>query len=446
MNDVVGESGLAGQTHRAAWVSRGGDLEKTELKLGFIPLTDCAPLVVASTRGYFEKYGLNVTLQRESSWANIRDKVSLGMLDGGHMLAAMPIASTLGVGPTRTPMVTALSLDLNGNAVTISNALYERMMAVDSKAAENAGRAARALKQVIDEDKSHGAPPMTFATVFPFSSHNYLLRFWMAAGGIDPECDVNLIVVPPPQMPNHLAEGSIAGYCVGEPWNTYAVDEGVGHTLLTSYEIWNNHPEKVFGVTREWAERYPNSHKAVLMALLEAARWLDGAAHRSEAAEILAGDKYIAALPQIIKPSITGMVRYSRTAPPVSHPDFNVFERYAATFPWRSHAEWLITQMYRWGQVDNPVNIRQVAESVYRPELYREVADALCMPYPTVDYKSEGTHPETWTLSQASAAISMGADRFMDGTSYDPSDLVGYLQSFAIQHPSVSIESLADMN
>src|SRR6056297_1206348 len=219
--------------------------EKPDLRLGFVPLTDCAPLVVAKEKGFFLEQGLNVELSRENAWANIRDKVSVGVLDGAQMLAAMPLASNLGLGGS-IPMVAAMSLDLNGNGITVSTALHERMAATGEPALDTPRGSGRALKQVIDAGRRAGERPHTFAMVFPYSSHNYLLRYWLAAAGIDPDRDIELIVVPPPQMVSHLEAGLIAGFSVGEPWNTLAVCSGLGRTLATSYDIWNNHPEKVF--------------------------------------------------------------------------------------------------------------------------------------------------------------------------------------------------------
>src|SRR5690606_4829890 len=200
-----------------AWAA-GEKLEKTSLTFGIIPLTDCAPIVVAREKGFFAAQGLDVTVTKESSWANIRDKVALGALDGAHMLAGMPLAATLGIGATRTPTVTAFSMDLNGNGITVSNELYARMVEADPEAM-NAPRptTARALKKVIEADKAAGRPPMTFAMVFPVSTHNYEIRYWMASAGIDPDRDIRLIVVPPPQMVANLSAGNIVGYCVGEP-------------------------------------------------------------------------------------------------------------------------------------------------------------------------------------------------------------------------------------
>lgn len=421
-------------------------LEKTALTLGFIPLTDCAPLVIARERGLFEKYGLDVTLSNETSWANIRDKVALGILDGAQMLAPMPLAMSLGLGPIHKPMVTALTLDLNGNAITVSNALYERMLRADAAAMAERPLSARALKRVIEAERQAGRQPLTFAMVFPESTHNYELRYWMAAADIDPDNDVRLVVVPPPQMVGRLEQGDIDGYCVGEPWNAQAVQAGIGRTLITKYEIWNNSPEKVLGVTQEWAEQYPHTHQALLLALLEACRWLDEPNHRIEAAALIARSVYVNAPEHVVRMSMTGTFQYAADEMPRALPDFNVFHRYAANFPWRSHAVWFMTQMLRWGQLDRAIDLQAAAAEVYRPDLYRQAALQLGLPCPAIDAKTEGRHAAAWKLYEGDTSLPMGADRFLDGRLFDPSQPLEYLRGFAVQHMQVDIDDITASN
>ncbi len=430
----------------AAWAAGSEGLEKTKLTLGIIPLTDCAPIVVAFEKGFFKKYGLDVTVSKEASWANIRDKVAIGALDGAHMLAGMPIAASLGIGGTPKPTVTAFSMDLNGNAITVSNELYERMVEADPAAMSERPLSARALKKVIDADKAAGKPPMTFAMVFPVSTHNYQIRYWMASAGIDPDNDVRLIVIPPPQMVANLNARNIVGYCVGEPWNERAVEMGIGRVLVTSHEIWNNNPEKVFGVNLEWVERHPNTHKAVIKALLEAAQWMDKPENRMEVVKIISQKSYVNAPEEVVKMSMTGTFRYAKDEPPRPLPDFNVFYRYAATFPWQSHAAWFLTQMLRWGQIETPIDIKKTAASVYRADLYRVAAKELGIPYPMIDHKPEGTHTGKWTLTQATQPIEMGPDLFFDGMRYDPSKLMQYLAGFKIKNMKVAMSDLAKLN
>jgi ABC-type nitrate/sulfonate/bicarbonate transport system substrate-binding protein len=394
--------------------------EKPAISLGFIPLTDCAPLAIAQEKGFFGQHGLEVELSREASWANIRDKVALNALDGAQMLAPMPIAATLGSGLLEQPTITAFSLSLNGNAITVSNALYERLCAVDAQAMAQAHTTAQALRQLIQADRQAGRPPLSFAMVYPFSSHNFQLRLWLASAGIDPDRDVRIIVIPPPHMVANLASGTIDGYCVGEPWNSRAVREGLGRILISGYQIWNNSPEKVLGVKQSWAEQNPATHRALLMALLEACQWLEDAAHLPEAAEILAGDAYINTAPEDISPSLSGNLRFSQDGAAVHLPDFSVFHRYAANFPWRSHAQWLIRQMQRWGQIDPQLPAAELAARIYRPDIYREAAQALGIPVPAQDYKAEGLHAGPWQLATAGQPITMGADLLLDGSQFEP--------------------------
>lgn len=385
----------------------GGQLERRAVRLGIVPLTDCAPIAVAHELGFFRKWGLDVSVSREPSWANIRDKVAAGVLDGAQMLAALPLAATLGLGGVAKPMVAALSLDLNGNAITLSSALWREILSANPAAAVQRPLTAGALRPVIARRQMIGARRLVFAAVFPFSAHNYLLRYWLDSAGIDPDSDVELVVVPPPLMVAKLEARHIDGFCVGAPWDQRAVELGIGRLAITSRDIWTNHPEKVFGVTREWADRHPCTHRALMAALIEACRWLDEPEHRAEAARILATRGYVDLPEDIVARSLTGTVKYGPDEAPRHVPDFHVFARHAANFPWRSHALWTLTQMRRWGQIGGEVDLHAIAAAVYRPDIYREVAAALGLACPSVDHKRE--------------------DLFLDGRRFDPMDLAGSL-------------------
>lgn len=408
----------------------GDGLETRSVRLGIIPLTDCAVLAIAREKGWFRKYGLEVEIAREPSWANIRDKVSMGVLDGGHMLAAMPIAATLGLGGLGRPMIAALSLGLNGCAITVSEALWQQMTDADAEAGTSALAAAHALQRVIARRRTMGRPPLNFAAVFPYSAHNYLLRYWLAAAGIDPDRDVRIRIVPPPLMVANLSARHIDGFCVGEPWGQRAVDLGIGRRAAASRDIWNGHPDKVLGVSAEWAAKHPNTHRALIAALIEAACWLDEPGNRAEAARIIAGRAYVDLPEEIVAASLTGRMRPTAEDEPEIVPDFHIFYRGAANFPWRSHAEWMLTQMRRWGQIDEGVNIRAIADAAYRPDIYRGVAAALGADCPIPCRKSEGGHSGVWTLDAAPAPIAMGPDLFMDGRAFDPARLDDYLADF----------------
>lgn len=437
---------LSGLFPGGVWAAGSEGLEKTALKFGIIPLTDCAPIVVAKEKGFFKKHGLDVEVSKEASWANIRDKVSLGELDGAHMLAGMPLAATLGVGANQKDTITAFSMDLNGNGITVSNDLYDRMVAADPEAMKHRPTTARALKKVIEEDKKAGKEPMTFAMVFPVSTHNYEIRYWMASAGINPDQDVRLIVIPPPQMVANLQSKNIVGYCVGEPWNQRAVEMGIGRSIITNYEIWNNNPEKVFGVNRDWAEKNPNTHKAAVRALIEAAQWMDKPENRKEVVKIISAKSYVNAPESVVENSMTGTWLYTKAEGPQKMPDFNVFYRYAATFPWRSHAVWFLTQMVRWGQIEQAIDFHKVAEQVYRSDIYRDAAKDLGIAIPSIDYKSEGTHAGVWTLDKATAPIAMGPDAFFDGMRFDPAKPVDYIKGFDVHAMKVSLDALAKAN
>lgn len=422
--------------------------EKTALKLGFVPLTDCCVLAVAKEKGFFVEQGLNnVELSKEASWANIRDKVSVGALDGAQMLSGMPIATTLGLGFTQKDMVTAFSMDLNGNAITISNQLYDQLLEIDSSIASNPKSTAPALKKLIERNKSELKPKLTFAMVYPYSNHNYELRYWMASAGINPDEDVQIRAIPPQYMVSNLEEQQIDGFCVGEPWSSRAVSNGVGKIIISGYEIWNNSPEKVFGVTRDWAEKNPNTHIAVIKALLQAAMWADKVENREEVADILADEAYIGISADIIKCSLIGLFPSQNSENGIkSIPDFNVFYRYLANYPWCSDAAWVISQMYRWGQLDKPLNIKQLAETVYRPDIFRQAASQLDIPCPKMNYKNEGEHSESWMLEDKTTSFELGADKFIDDKTYSIESILEYIASFDVNAIQIDLKNLAKFN
>jgi len=380
--------------------------------VGFIPLIDCAPILFADILGLFERHGLEVEIRREASWANIRDKVALGLLDAAHMLSPMPLATTLGIDSVNVPMIAAMTLQLNGNSITLSNALWRE---IEEVAPEFVGEHridgmlldARALAAVVRRRADLGKAPLTLASVFTFSSHNHLLRLWLAAGGIDPDCDVRFTVVPPPHMVAHLSGGTIDGYCVGEPWNQQAVSHGIGRIAATSMHIWNSMPEKVLGTTEAWAQHNPKTLIALVKAVTEAGAWLDDPANRDEAARVLSSPRYINVPAEVIARSL-------------ALPDFHIFHRQLANFPWRSHADWFLAQMVRWGQIAPRPDLGAVADRVFRTDIYRAAASELGLPCPLTDRKPEGAHGAPWILPTNGAPIAMGPDKFFDGSVFDP--------------------------
>jgi nitrate/nitrite transport system substrate-binding protein len=360
------------------------------------------------------------------------------------MLAPMPFASTLGLGGFTLPMCTGQSLGLGGNAITVSNRLYERLRAADPDALAARPVRATALRGLIERDREEGRPALRFGIVFAHSCHDLELRYWLASAGIDPDRDVSLRVVPPPFMVAHLEQGRLDGYCVGEPWNALAALRRIGHTLVTVNEIWNHAPEKVIGVTEEWLDRNPRTHRAMLGALLEAAVEIDAPERKLEVAHVLAGESFVDAPVDSLHRSLyepgasPGGGAIASSAP--------IFHRSAATHPWVSHAAWLLSQMLRWGYIEKAIDVRELARRVYRPELHREAAADVGLPAPHVDEKVEGTHAGPWLLTQASAPIAMGGDRFFDGVEFDPARVADYLTSFAVSSLRVRIDELAQLN
>ena len=418
-------------------------LEKTDLRFGFIKLTDMVPLAIALENGYFEEEGLFVELEAQANWKVLLDRVIDGQLDGAHMLAGQPLASTVGFG-TEAHLVTAFTMDLNGNACTVSNDVWVRMKPsvpmADGRPLHPIG--AGALKPVIEELGGAGTP-FQMGMVFPVSTHNYELRYWLAAGGIHPgyyaprrgdiagqiDADLLISVTPPPQMPATLEAGTIHGYCVGEPWNQQAVFRGIGVPVVADYDIRNNVAEKVFGVTNEWALQNPNTHVGVVKALIRAGKWLDenDNANREEAARIISRPHYVGADYEVIANSMTGVFEYEKGDVRPA-PDFNVFFRYDATYPHYSDAIWYLTQMRRWGQIpeQQPDDwYLEVARKVFLPDVYERAA---------LELVAEGNlSPEDFPdFVTADGFRTPDHTTFIDGVVFDAHAPNAYLAQFAI--------------
>ena len=372
------------------------------LRLGFIPLTDCAPLVVAKEQGLFAAEGLEVTLSREASWANIRDKVVSGTLDGAHMLAPMALACTLGAGTSATPVIAPLSLNANGASITLCAPLAEALRG--EEAPPSAPRTAHALKRLIDRRAEAGERPLTFAVVFPFSIHAYLLRYWLADAGIDPDRDVRLTVVPPPRVAARMLAGEVDGFCAGAPWGAVAEAAGAGRIWVQGSRLWRGAPDKVLGVTAASAEREPDTLQALLRALIRAAIWADEPGNREALAQTLARPGYVDAP--------VAAVRRALTQPEAFALHFHAED---AGYPRPAHALWLLGQMRRWGQIDETVDAQAVAERVYRPDLYLQAADAAGAP----------------TRGRQLDAELLGP--LFDGRAFDPARPEEYLASFPLR-------------
>ncbi|WP_339775809.1 CmpA/NrtA family ABC transporter substrate-binding protein [uncultured Thalassospira sp.] len=385
-----------------------------QVRLGFVPLIDCALPVVARAKGFAEDENIDLVLVREMSWAAIRDKLSYGLFDAAHLLAGIPLAARLGLGGMPSQhLVVPMALGRGGNAITVSTRLYQCMLEADPAAMRGPrGLSARALKKVIDGDRAAGRPVLSFATVFPFSSHNYELRYWMAAAGIDPDNDVNIGVIAPSRMFDSLRNGWVDGYCVGEPWNQRAVFHGDGVIVALKDDIWARSPEKVLGVREDWALSNAETLDALVRALVRAAEWADQSENRTELAQLLSEEQYVGASFDILRASLHGRPVLKPGDDPVEAPDRHVFYRYTATFPWLSQGVWVGRQMQRWGQVGHQVNFNDVVRDVYRPDIYRRAVTSLDVALPVEDWRVEG-------LDNASDRALVGPDSFLDGTLFD---------------------------
>ena len=427
--EMVSEEAVASKTKML-------DIEKPQLTFGFIKLTDMAPLAIAKEKGFFEEEGLFVSVEAQSNWKNVLDRVIDGQLDGSHMLAGQPIAAGAGFG-RQAELVTPFSMDLNGNGITVSNDVWSKMkpnVPADSDGKPIHPIKADALKPVITSYKNEGKP-FKMGMVFPVSTHNYELRYWLAAAGIHPgmytadnvqgqiDAEVLLSVTPPPQMPATLESGTIYGYCVGEPWNQQAVFKGIGVPVTTNYDIWKNNPEKVFVMTKQFVEQNPNTAIAVTKALIRAGKWLDEPSNRAEAVEILSMSQYVGAPKEVLANSMTGTFEFEK-GDKREMPDFNVFYKYNATYPFYSDGIWFLTQMRRWGQIPESKSSDWYASTIkdiYRPDIWKKAADLLV---------AEGQIPAA-DVPDTDGYKAVTSD-FIDGTSYDAKDPIGYINSFSI--------------
>lgn len=369
----------------------------TPVRAGFIPLVDCAPLAVAREKGFAAAHGIDLQLFKEVSWANIRDRINVGQFDVAHMLAGMPIAANLGIGHVKVSMIAPMALGAGGNAITVGQPLYDELIRNGLELLDrpyDPMRVGAALRGAVARRHAQGQEPLTFAMVFPFSNHNYQLRYWMAAAGIDPDLDVRLVVIPPPYMVQSLQDGQIDGFCVGEPWNSLAAGQGVGHVLLAGTQVWPAGPEKVLGVRTSWADANADTLAALLRTLHQAAQWADDPSHRSEVAEILATPAYLDIPTPPILQALQGDLR------------FGAADRASVAC---EQALWLYAQMVRWGQTDFSQGGAQVACETYRPDL---LAAALGAPQ-----------------AQTPARLITPPQ----GGDFDPEDLAGYLAQLTIK-------------
>src|SRR6266850_2683640 len=352
---------LAAVPARWAGTAYASDAPETpKMRIGIIALTDCSSIVMAHELGLFKKYGIESTVSKEASWAVIRDRLSLGENQATHMLLGIPYAATMGLqGSPVKPMVIPMYLNRNGQAITLTKALLDKGVKTPQQ-----------LKPLALEAKAKGSP-MTFAVTFPPGTHAMWIRYWLGAGGIDPDKDVALIVIPPAQMVANMKVGKMDGYCVGEPWNARVIADGIGFTSLNTQDIWKDHPEKVCAFAAEFAEKNPKTVKAVLKALHEASVWLDNLENRPEQAKIVSAATYINCPPEIILGRMQGKYDFG-DGRKKDDPLYMIFSSRNCNYPQFKYAKWFLSQYRRWGFVDGSVDYDGIAKQVMRPDIYEE--------------------------------------------------------------------------
>ncbi len=381
----------------AAWAAGSDAPELKEVKVGFIPLTDCASVVIASVMKFDEKYGIKITPSKEASWAAVRDKLVNGELHAAHVLYGLIYGVHLGIGGPKKDMSVMMTLNNNGQAITLSNQLKEK-----------GATSGETLKKLVDSDKRD----YTFAQTFPTGTHAMWLYYWLANYGIDPFKDVKNITVPPPQMVANMRVGNMDGFCVGEPWNNRAIADKIGFTAATTQDIWKDHPEKVLGSTAEFTQKYPNTARALMMAVLEASRYIDVMANRRGVAEIIADKSYVNCPVEIIDQRMEGKYEDGLGK---KWDDANYMKFYndgAVNFPYLSDGMWFLTQHKRWGLLKEDPDYLAVAKQINQVELYKQAAAQVKVPVPKNVMRSS---------------------KLLDGTVWDGKDPKKYANSFKIK-------------
>jgi nitrate/nitrite transport system substrate-binding protein len=389
-----------------------GDTPETDkITLGFIALTDCAPIVIAKEKGFFEKYGMkNVEVKKQTSWATTRDNLELGGeksgIDGAHILTPMPYLMTAGkITKSPVPMYILARLNTNGQGISIASEYAD--LKLEAKAA--------ALKARVDEKKASGKK-FQCAVTFPGGTHDLWMRYWLAANGINPETDVDIKVIPPPQMVANMETKSMDAFCVGEPWNQRLVTKKLGYNAVTTGELWNDHPEKAFTLRADWVDKNPKASKALLMAILDAQRWCDDDANKEEMCKILSADKYVKAPAADIIERMRGNFDLGNGRVLTQSPLLMKFWRENASFPYKSHDTWFVTEDIRWGKLDATTEVKSLVDKVNRSDLWREAATAISV-----------------AAAEIPTGDSRGVETFFDGVKFDPANTTAYLDGLKIK-------------
>jgi NitT/TauT family transport system ATP-binding protein len=393
----------------------------TPIRAGFLPLLDAAILIAAREAGFAAEQGIDLVLTRETSWANVRDRISVGQFDAAHLLAPLPIAQNLGLSPLDVPLIAPFALGLGGNAITVSWTIWQEMQRCGADRSGDPGRAGAALRACVAARQSQGMPPITFAVVHDYSGHAYELRYWLASCGINPARDVQITIVPPPLMADALASAAIDGFCVGEPWNSIAATNGSGMIVTTKAAIWKSSPEKVLGLRKHWAEENEETLARLLLALHNSAAWCAARENLDRLTEMLAAPHYVGVAPEIIRRGLQGRVIDEH-----EQSDFLFFAARAANFPWQSHALWFFSQMVRWRQLSYSAAAERIAFATYRPDLYRRALGPHGVALPGASSKIEGMLKQTTYVPATQGRLALGPDGFFDGIAFDPNDVERY--------------------
>lgn len=400
--------------------------DRDSVRAGFIPLVDAAPLIVAHEKGFAAREGLDLVLSRETSWATIRDRLAVSHLDAAHALAPLPLAGNLGLSPLPGAHVVPIALGFGANTVTVSKTLWAALEQHGATDDLDAAQALRALSLVVGERRGGTNRALTFGIVHQHSAQRYELAYWLAAGGIGPGHDVELVVLPPSLMPMALASGSIDGFCAGEPWGSVAAASGAGCILTTKAHIWRSSPDKVLTVRRDWADANETRLSALVRAIYQACLWCDVAENRSELAALLGRPEYLAVDASAVMP---GLSRRLQSANGIVRPvaGFLNFAERAASFPWSSHALWFLAQMSRWGETEVNSETIAIARATYRPDLYRLALADLGVAMPSANAKLEGALSESTPVGSTTGRLVLGPDGFFDGLVFDPDHINDYV-------------------